>query len=136
MLYPILTRDADTPTKQGLALWYVGTRITESTVFIVGILGLLSMFALSREIAAAGAGQSVQLVAIGSVLKTITDYSMVLGQSVFCVAPLMLVAGFLLPLTGDPNSTISSILYAPMGLQEMVLAVWLIARGFNPPATA
>ena len=69
-----------------------------------------------------------------------------LGQSVFCVgavmlyyllyvskrvprwlsvwgliaAPLMLIAGFSLVVTGDPNSTISSVLYAPLGLQEMV----------------
>jgi len=51
-------------------------------------------------------------------------------------APLMLVAGFTLPFTGDPNSAVSSLLYAPLGLQEMVLAVWLIARGFNPSTTA
>jgi len=48
----------------------------------------------------------------------------------------MLVAGFPPPLTGDPSSTASTILYAPMGLQEMVLAAWLILRGFNPPVTA
>lgn len=85
---------------------------------------------------------------------------MVLGQSVFCVgaamlyyllyasrriprwlsvwglmgAPLMLAGGFSLAVTGDPNSTVSSILYAPLGLQEMVLAVWLIAKGFDPSA--
>ncbi len=51
-------------------------------------------------------------------------------------APLMLVGGLLLPFTGDPNSTISSLLYAPMGLQEMVLAVWLIVWGLRPAATA
>lgn len=33
-----------------------------------------------------------------------------------------------------PNSTASSIMYAPLGLQEMVLAVWLILKGFNSPA--
>lgn len=158
MLYPVLKQDTDTPAKQGLALWYVGTRITEGTVFLVGMLGLLSMFALSQAIAGAGAVDVAQLRAVGGVLKTVTDYSWVLGQTVFCVGaamlyyllfvsrrvprwlavwgliavPMMLVAGFLLPLTGDPNSTISTILYAPMGLQEMVLAVWLIVRGFNP----
>jgi hypothetical protein len=59
-----------------------------------------------------------------------------LGQSVFCVGAVMLIAGFSLVVTGDPNSTFSSVLYAPIGLQEMVLAVWLIARGFNPPIVA
>jgi hypothetical protein len=42
-----------------------------------------------------------------------------------------LVGGLLLPFTGDPNSTASTLLYAPMALQEMVLALWLIARGFT-----
>jgi hypothetical protein len=45
----------------------------------------------------------------------------------------MLIAGFSLVFTGDPSSTLSSILYAPLGLQEMALAVWLLVRGFNPP---
>ena len=30
MIYPILNHDADTPGKQGLALWYVGTRLTSA----------------------------------------------------------------------------------------------------------
>ena len=46
-------------------------------------------------------------------------------------APLMLAAGFSLAVTGDPNSTVSSIMYAPLALQVMVLAVWLILKGFN-----
>ncbi len=159
MIYPILKQDADTPGKHGLALWYVGTRITEGALFLVGILGLLSLFALSQEVARAGASQPIQYQAVVTVLKTASDYAVVLGQSVFCVgavmlysllymsrcvprwlslwgligAPLMLAAGFSLAVTGDPNSTVSSILYAPLALQEMVLAVWLLVRGFNPP---
>ena len=160
MIYPILKQDADTPGKQGLALWYVGTRITEGTLFLVGILGLLSLFALSQEVARAGASQPVQYQAAVNVLKTASDYSLVLGQSVFCVGavmlyyllyvsrriprwlsvwgligvPPMLASGFSLAVTGDPNSTVSSIMYAPLALQEMVLAVWLILKGFNSTA--
>ena len=31
-------------------------------------------------------------------------------------------------------TTVNSVLSAPIGLQEMVLAVWLIVKGFNPSA--
>ena len=31
-------------------------------------------------------------------------------------------------------TTVNSVLMAPIGLQEMVLAVWLIVKGFNPSA--
>jgi len=160
MLYPILMRDADTGSKQGLTMWYVGTRITEGALFFVGVIALVSMLSVSEAMAGASAAQAASLSAAAWALKPVFDYSWIAGQTVFCVgavmlygllyvskrvprwlsvwglmaAPMMLVAGFLLPVTNDPNSTISSILYAPMGLQEMVLAVWLIARGFNPRA--
>ena len=48
--------------------------------------------------------------------------------------PLMFAAGFSVVVTGEPNSSISSILYAPLALQEMAFAVWLMLKGFKPPA--
>jgi hypothetical protein len=32
------------------------------------------------------------------------------------------------------DSTAQNVLFAPLGVQEMVLAVWMIARGFRPAA--
>ena len=152
MIYPILRQ-----IKEGLALWYVGTRITEGVLFIVGIISLLSLLPLSQEFVKAGAPDASYFQTGGTVLLSASNYAWMLGQSVFCVgalmlyyllyksrriprwlsvwgligAPLMLVAGFLLLVEGDPNSTLSTVLYAPLALQEMVFAVWLIVKGFN-----
>ena len=159
MMYPILMQDADTKVKEGLSIWYVGTRIAEGTLFVVALLGLFALLALSKAFVTPGVAGGSSLQMAGTVLWVAWDRAWMLGQSVFCVgalmlyyllyeskrvprwlsvwgliaAPLMLVAGFSLVVTGDPNSTFSSILYAPLGLQEMALAVWLLVRGFNAP---
>ena len=49
MIYPILKKDADSENKKGLALWYVGTRITEGALFFVGVLCVLSVLKLSQD---------------------------------------------------------------------------------------
>lgn len=159
MLYPILMQDADTKAKEGLAAWYLGSRIAEGTVFVVALIGLFALLGLSREVAGVGTAAAAGFRSAGTVLWSAYDHAWMLGQSVFCVgaamlyyllyvsrrvprwlsvwgligAPLMLVAGFSLVFTGDADSVFSSVLYAPLGVQEMVLAVWLIARGFNAP---
>ncbi len=157
MIYPILRRVAHTGVKQGLALWYVGTRITEGGAFLVAVLATLAFLPLSREFAAAGAPEASYFQTSSIVLESTTDMAYALGQSVFAIgaamlydlllqsglvprwlslwgliaAPLFLVASLSLLWTDDPNSTFSTVLYAPMALQEMVLAVWLILKGFN-----
>ena len=162
MVYPVLRRTADTPVREGLALWYVGTRITEGATFVVAVLATLSLYSLSQEFAAAGAPDASYFQTGGTVWLATADYAFALGRSVFCIgalmfyyllfqsklvprwlsvwgfiaAPLMFVASLSLVVTGDPNSTFSTALYAPMGVQEMVLAVWLILKGFNPAALA
>jgi hypothetical protein len=162
MIYPILKRNADTEIKEGLAIWYVGTRITEGTMFLVAILATLALMSLSQEFVRAGAPDASYFQTGGTVLLATADFAFMLGQSVFCIgalmlyyllfqsqiiprwlsawgligAPLMFVASLSLVVTGDPNSTFSTVLYAPLALQEMVLAVWLIVKGFNPSAIA
>ena len=54
----------------------------------------------------------------------------------FIGAILYLASGFL-PLFGyDSRSTTYALMEAPLGLNEMVFAVWLIVKGFNSSAIA
>lgn len=51
-----------------------------------------------------------------------------------CAIVLHLVSTFL-PLFGvDPASAIFIVMDVPIAINEMVLAVWLIVKGFNVPA--
>ena len=162
MIYPILKQDAVTEIKEGLAVWYLGSRISEGTLFLVGILATLSLLTLSQAFVEAGAPDVPYFQTGGAVLIAASNYAWILGQSVFCIgalmlyyllyqskrvprwlsvwgfiaAPLMFAAGFLVLIDGDPNSPLSTVLYAPLALQEMVFAVWLIVKGFNPSANA
>lgn len=117
---------------------------------------------LSEEFVKAGAPDA-SYFQTGAVLSlAASDLAFMLGQTIFCIGalmlyylmyqsklvprwlsvwglmatPLMLIAGFL-PLFGeDPNSTLSTLLYLPLASQEMILAVWLIVKGFYSSAIA
>lgn len=162
MFYPILNRVADTSVEKGLALWYVGTRITEGGSYLVAVLATWAFLPLSREFVAAGAPTASHFQTSGNLLQTTSDLALTLAQSVFAVgalmlyyllihsrlvprwlslwglvaAPLFLIASLSFLWTGDTNSTLANILFVPLALQEMVLAVWLIVEGFDPAALA
>jgi hypothetical protein len=53
----------------------------------------------------------------------------------FVGAVLILVAGLRGLYGHSPTSTLSILLTIPIGVQEMVLAVWLIVKGFTTPIT-
>lgn len=162
MLYPVLIRAADTSVTKGLTQWYLGSRIVESATFVVVILATWAFLPLSRDFAAAGAPDASHFQTIGTILQTTQDVGLALAQSVFAVgagilyyllwrarlvprwlsvwglvaAPLFGIASLSLLWTGDPNSALANIGFAPMAVQEMVLAVWLIVKGFTTAATA
>ncbi|MFN8222207.1 MAG: DUF4386 domain-containing protein [Gaiellales bacterium] len=162
MFYPVLSRVAETSVERGLALWYVGTRITEGGTYLVAVLATWAFLPLSREFAAAGAPDASHFQTSGALLQSTSDLALTLAQSVFAIgavmlyyllfrsrlvprwlslwglaaAPLFLIASLSLLWTGDPNSTLANILFGPLAVQEMVLALWLIVKGFDTAALA
>ena len=159
MLFPIFKK-----FNEALALGYVASRIIESVILIVGSISLLSLSTLSQEYIKAGAPDASYFQTLGTLLLAAYELTQLLGATiVFSLtalilnyilyqtklvprfisvwglfgAPLMLAAG-VLPMFGlmDPFSTISILLGFPLALNEMVLAVWLIVKGFNPSAIA
>jgi len=157
-LYPILKKH-----HEALALGSVGFRVMEGMLYIVGVVGLLSLLTLSQEYVKAGASNASLYQVSGTVLLAIKTWAGQLGVIAFTLGAMMYyyvfyqskliprwlsVWGFIgasLSLAAAlltnfgllvPFSTVFILLQLPIGLQEMVLAVWLIVKGFNPSAVA
>jgi hypothetical protein len=153
-LYPVLKRQ-----NQALALGSVGFRIIENVLGIVSAICLLSLVPLSQELVKAdapaaayfqnsgalllGARESISNIALIPFCIGAVMYYYVLYQSKLIprwlsgwglVAIIMNLASALLvlfDLMGE-FSTAQVVLSIPIGVQEMVLGVWLIVKGFNP----
>lgn len=162
MIYPVLRSVTSTPVEEGLAHWYVGTRLTEGVMFVVAVLLTLSFLPLSEEFLSAGSPADAHFQTTAVVLENGVDLAFALGQTVFAVgaamlyyvmlrsrivprwlsgwglvaSPLFVVASLSLLWTDDPNSAFSTALYLPMAVQEIVLAIWLFAKGFDRAAFA
>lgn len=158
-LYPILRR-----YNEGLALGSVGFRLIEGVLYIVGAIFLLLLLTLSQEFVKAGAQNSSYFQTLGVVFlagyhwvgfvgavlafylgalmyyyifyqtklvpRWLSGWGLV-GATLGIVASLLVMFGLIGPL-----STFQVVLNLPIAVQEMVLAVWLIARGFNSSAIA
>ena len=157
ILFPILKKH-----NEALALGYVGSRIIESVTVIVGHISLLSLLTLSQEYVQAAATDPSHFQAIGALLLSVIDWSHLLSvEIVFAVTPLilnyllfkskliprfisvwgligaiLLLAEGLLGMFGLGPTSEVSIFSLLILVQEMVFAVWLIVKGFNPSAIA
>jgi len=156
MLFPVFKKH-----NEALALGYVGARIIESVTLIVGLISLLSLLTLSQEYVQAAAPDASYFQTLGTSLLAVSAWSHLLGAMiVFSIgalilnyllygskliprfisvwgligATLLFAAGLLGMFGLSPSSTISIFLTIPIGLNEMVLAVWLIGKGFNSSA--
>ena len=153
-LYPVLRLFSPT-----LALGSVVARVVENVVILIGTLSLLTLLTVSQQ--AAGSADTSSFQATGDALVAVREWAsadfvaglaFVVGTFMYNYvmyrsrlvprwlsgwglvgAVLTLVAIGYAGFTQDFGfTTVNSVLMAPIGLQEMVLAVWLIAKGFNP----
>jgi len=153
VIYPILKKH-----NEALALGYVGARIVEGVLFIVAILTILTLLTLSQEFVKAGAPDASYFQTLGDLLLAVRYYAYnVLWPITLSLGALMfyylLYQSKLIPrwlsvwgLIGAPlfpvawlslfGSTISGPFLLPLVVNEMVLAVWLIVKGFNSSAIA
>jgi hypothetical protein len=157
-LYPVLR-----PFGEGLALAAVGFRTIEGLFYALGMVVLLSLSTLSREFVDAGAPGDPHYKTLGQTMLAqyhgLVDVGLLVAFSVgglmyylvfyrskliptwlsawgIAGAVLLLVAAVLIIFGAiGPLSAVQVALAAPIGVQEMVLAVWLIAKGFNRSAS-
>jgi len=154
-LYPVLKERS-----AGLALGSVVFRTIEAVMYLVGAVSLLTVLSVSQQFATASGADRAGLQTIGHALVSLKEHAAVAGVFAFCLGGLLYYAlffqtrliprwlsgwglvaiGLMLAACGlavfnDRPVTGYVLLAAPLGLQEMVLAVWLIVKGFNAPAT-
>jgi hypothetical protein len=157
-LYPVLKEQ-----NGALALGSVGLRVMESMLYIIGVVCTLSLITLSQGYVLAGASNASSYQISGTLLLVVKDSAGLLSVIAFTMGALMYYYVFfrskliprwlsgwgfvgaalslacaLLTIFGQiiPFSTVFILLQLPIGLQEMVLAVWLIVKGFNSSTVA
>ena len=155
-LYPVLRRQSES-----LALGYVTVRVIESCLIAVGIVSLLAVVTLRRDLAGSAGADTASLILSGRSLVAVHDATFLLGPA-FCSAIgnglilgyLMLRSGLvprrfaqfgvaagslalvtaLLVLFGAyaQSSGASFILTLPEAAWELSLGIYLIVKGFRP----
>jgi hypothetical protein len=141
----------------GLALGSVVFRTLEAACYLVGAVSLLAVLKLSQQFTAGGAGEQASLRTIGDSFMSLRGYAApLLAVFAFCVgaflynflffrsrlvprwlsgfgiaAIICLAVACVLSLSTGNRITSYIPLAAPVFVQELALAVWLMARGFN-----
>ena len=128
---------------------------------MVEVVCLLSLLTLSQQLTTAGAADRTLFQAIGNLLVSVREHAALVAVFAFClgafmyyylffqsrliprwlsgfgiVAIILMMAACVLALFSGNRITSYIPLAAPIAVQEMVLGVWLIVKGFNPSAVA
>jgi hypothetical protein len=157
-IFPVLKR-----LNESFALGYVVARTVEGLLFTIAVISLLTLLTLGRQLPLAASPAVSYFQTLGTLLLAVREWGggvcsaivFSLGSLMFYYvlykssliprwlsgwgligATLYFASGFLPLLGHDPRSTIYVLMEAPLALNEMALAVLLIAKGFNVHAIA
>jgi len=159
LMFPFLKQH-----NEKMALGYVGSRIVESTILVVGSIFLLLLITLSQEYVKAGAPDASYFQTLGTLFIAerhltfqFVPLVVTVGAAMFYYLLYQLkliprwlsvwgligvpfsLAAFLLAMFGrraGASIPPSTFLNLPIGLNEIFLGIWLIVKGFNPSAIA
>ena len=152
-MYPLLKKYVES-----LAIAYVGLRILENAFYILGVVSLIVLLTLSKEYTGL---INASYQPLSSIIIALHDWALLIGTVIIfgiggitlnyvlyqskliprwlsawglIGAAFVLLYGFVGMYKLDPNmiSSILTVLALPIAVQEMVFAVWLIIKGFNP----
>jgi hypothetical protein len=157
IMFPILRKYNET-----IALWHVCFRFLEAVVITIGIISVLALLTLSKEYVAGGATNIASYQASGTTLKAIHDWTFSLGPNFMLGINTMMYSYIFykskmvprfIPILGMTGATLvficaflvmfdvidqvslwGGLLALPVAANEMILAVWLIVKGFNESA--
>jgi hypothetical protein len=153
LLFPLLRVHGE-----GVAVWYVGMRVTKGAAYVTGMIGTLSLLTLSREVIAGGMtadGQVLRAVLVAQgdwaahlatppfILGAIALYALLYRSRLVprfiavwgLAAVASLTAGNVLAPELGGGFEPAMLLYLPIVANEVFLAVWLIVKGFTASAS-
>ncbi len=152
-LYPVLKRHGE-----GLALGVMGLRVMEGTLQVASAVGFVALLAVSREFVKAGSPPDSFFQPAGAAIKAVNEWVSNVYVIPWCISAfiystifyrtrllprwlsawglsglaLILLSSFAAMLGAlDSTSPVLVLLGLPIMVQEMVLAAWLIVKGYR-----
>jgi hypothetical protein len=155
--FPVLRKHSQT-----LALGYLVFRLFEAVLFVLVDITKLSLIKVSELYLAADASMADSLANIGATIQGWNEWAWVFYVLIFAFGALifytvlyrsrllprwisvwgliaivlMVASGVLAMFEVTLPDAVFALLVVPIGLQEMVMALWLIVKGFDPSALA
>lgn len=151
LLYPVVKQVGTT-----LAMSAVVFRTLEAAMYLVAVVSLLDLQTIARQIGAATAANHTSLQVIGDSIVSANNHATLLGVFAFSLGALsyyiafyrsrliprwlsvwgivaiaVMLAACLSSVFHDKPITSYTLHVLPIALQEMVLAIWLLVKGFD-----